>query len=287
MAKNMKGFPDDFLWGGATAANQIEGAYNTDGKGLSSADMVAFVPKEQRTGGHAIEITSGQIERILAGKVDARFPKRDGIDFYHRYKEDVALMKEIGLKAYRFSVSWPRVIPAGVGKINEKGLGFYDRLVDELLAQGIEPWITLFHWDYPYELFLRGGWLNPESPKWFAKYIEAVVKCLSDRVAHWITVNDIQCFIGLGFQAGEHAPGYRFDMTETLLAGHHSLLAHGRAVQVIREHARRQPIVGWSPAGSIFHPARQDVLVRGTWGNLGKERGMKYRNNGGRPYDAS
>jgi len=226
-------FRENFVWGAAAASYQIEGAWKEDGKGLSVWDMLTEQP--------------GRIYEGHTGRI--------ACDHYHRYKEDVGLMKEIGLKAYRFSVSWPRVLPTGTGKVNEKGLGFYDRLVDELLAQGIEPWVTLFHWDYPYDLFLRGGWLNPESPKWFAKYVEPVIKCLSDRVAHWITINDVQCFVGLGFQVGEHAPGHRFDMTETLLAGHHSLLGHGRAVQVIREHARKTPIIGWSPAGSIFHPA--------------------------------
>jgi beta-glucosidase len=235
-------FRKNFVWGAAAASYQIEGAWDEDGKGPSIWDM--FTRDPQR-------IWEGQSGNVTC-------------DHYHRYKEDVALMKEMGLKAYRLSVSWPRVIPSGVGKVNEKGLGFYDRLVDELLANGIEPWVTLFHWDYPYELFLRGGWLNSESPKWFAEYTKTIVDCLSDRVSHWMTLNDIQCFIGLGFQSGGHAPGHRFDLTETLLAGHHSLLAHGMAAEVIREYARSKPIIGWSPAGCVFHPvtdAPEDVAA--------------------------
>jgi beta-glucosidase len=184
---------------------------------------------------------------------------RVACDHYNRYREDVAIMREIGLKAYRFSVSWPRVIPAGTGKINTAGLDFYDRLVDELLKNGIEPWLTLFHWDFPYALFLRGGWLNPESPKWFAAYVKAVVDRLSDRVRYWITVNEPQAFIMLGHSQGQHAPGLRLDMEEALLAAHHSLLAHGRAVQVIRAAAKSRPLVGWSSAGSVYTPATNSV----------------------------
>ena len=161
-------------------------------------------------------------------------------DHYHRYKEDVSLMREIGVKAYRLSVSWPRVIPEGKGSINSLGLGFYDRLVDEMLAQDIQPWVTLFHWDYPYQLFLRGGWLNPDSPKWFADYVEAVIDKLSDRVTHWITLNEPQCFLHLGHSVGEHAPGLKLGVHEVLLATHHALLAHGFAVQTIRARAKSE-----------------------------------------------
>jgi len=226
-------FPEKFTWGAAASAYQTEGAWNSDGKGLSVWDMFT------RDGSHIWEGHSG----------------RDACDHYHRYQSDVALLKKIGLQAYRFSVSWTRVLPHGEGRANTKGLDFYDRLVDELLAAGIQPWVTLFHWDYPYELFLRGGWLNPESPEWFARYTTAVVKRLSDRVSHWITQSDPQCFIGLGYGTGEHAPGLKLDFPELLLAAHHSLLAHGRSVQAIRAAARTKALVGWAPSGTVFYPS--------------------------------
>ena len=178
-------FPETFTWGAAASAYQIEGAWDTDGKGPSVWDMFT------RDGSHIWEGHSG----------------REACEHYNSYKDDVALLKKIGLQAYRFSISWPRVLPQGDGKVNTKGLDFYDRLADELLAAGIQPWVTLFHWDYPYDLFLRGGWLNSESPEWFARYTTAVVKRLSDRVTNWITQSDPQCFIGLGHSTGEHAPG--------------------------------------------------------------------------------
>jgi len=178
-------------------------------------------------------------------------------DHYHRWKEDVGLMKDIGLMAYRFSVSWPRVMPAGKGAVNRKGLSFYDRLVDGLLDAGIQPWVTLFHWDYPYELYTRGGWLSPESPEWFADYARVVVDKLSDRVSHWMTLNEPACFIGLGLQTGSHAPGMVMDFPEVLRAVHHTLIAHGKAVQVIRANSRLKPVVGLAPCGRVTAPASE------------------------------
>lgn len=226
-------FPPNFTWGATTSAYQIEGAWDEDGKGLSIWDM--FTDQKGR-------IWEGNTGRIAC-------------DHYHRCEEDVALMAKIGLKAYRFSVSWPRIFPEGTGAVNSKGLDFYDRLVDELLKAQIKPWITLFHWDFPYALFLRGGWLNPASPAWFENFAATVVKRLSDRVQHWMTINEPQCYMGMGYLTGEHAPGLKLAMPEVLLAGHHCLLAHGRAVQAIREHARTAPNVGWAPAGMVYHPA--------------------------------
>ena len=154
------GFPKDFLWGAATAAYQIEGAAYEDGKGLSVWD--AFCRKENA------------IWNNHNGDV--------ACDHYHRFQEDVGLMQQIGLKAYRFSISWPRVLPTGTGQINPAGLDFYDKLVDELLAAGIQPFATLFHWDFPQDLYKRGGWLNPASSDWFAEYPRVVVERLGDRV---------------------------------------------------------------------------------------------------------
>jgi len=178
-------------------------------------------------------------------------------DHYHRYEEDVDLMAEIGLRAYRLSISWPRVLPEGVGTVNEPGIAFYDRLVDALLEKDIEPWITLFHWDYPYALFCRGGWLNPDSADWFADYAAVVVDRLSDRVSHWMTENEPQVYLGLGHQTGVHAPGLQLDLPEVLLASHHSLIAHGKAVQVIRARSKTAALIGAAPVGVAAIPASE------------------------------
>jgi beta-glucosidase len=176
-------------------------------------------------------------------------------DHYHRYREDVGLMRETGARAYRFSISWPRVIPDGTGAVNARGLDFYDRLVDEILSASIKPWATLFHWDYPYELFCRGGWLNRDSADWFADYTRVVVDRLSDRVHHWITLNEPQCFIGFGHATGTNAPGLKLGLAECLRAGHHVLLAHGKSVQVLRAHAKQPATIGWAPVGVTSVPA--------------------------------
>ena len=230
------GFPGGFVWGSATASYQIEGAADEDGKGPSVWDMMC------RKGG---TIWNGQSGAVAC-------------DHYHRYKEDVAHWKEIGLKGYRLSISWPRVIPAGVGAVNPKGLDFYDKLIDELLAANISPYLTLFHWDYPLELYYRGGWLNPDSPDWFADYTRVVVERLSDRVTHWMTLNEPQCFVGLGHRDGVHAPGDKLAFREILRMAHHVLLAHGKAVQTIRAHAKSEVKVGYAPVGTVKVPATED-----------------------------
>ena len=232
-------FSKNFTWGAAAAAYQIEGAWDADGKGESVWDMLT------RQKGRVWENHNGNV----------------ACDHYHRYKDDVRLMSEIGLHAYRLSVSWPRVMPEGTGRVNAVGLAFYDRLVDELLAHKIDPWVTLFHWDYPYDLFLRGGWLNPDSPQWFAEYTAVMVDKLSDRVTHWITLNEPQCFIGLGHLASvhEHAPSLKLGMREALIAAHHCLVAHGMSVQTIRARARKTPSIGWAPVGSVFYPATESA----------------------------
>lgn len=228
-------FPKGFVWGAASASYQVEGAAYEDGKGLSVWDMMCRRP--------------GKIWEGNAG--DA------ACDHYHRYQEDVSLMAQIGLMAYRFSVSWPRVLPEGTGEVNEAGLGFYDRLVDTLLENGVEPWVTLFHWDYPYALYRRGGWLNRDSADWFADYAAVIIDRLSDRVSHWMTQNEAQCFVGLGHQTGEHAPGLELGFRDVLLAAHHSLLAHGKAVQAIRVRAKVRPVIGAAPVGVIYVPATE------------------------------
>jgi len=228
-------FPEDFIWGAATASYQIEGAAHEDGRGLSVWDFFCR--------------QSGKIKGGDSGDI--------ACDHYHRYREDIKLMSEIGLQAYRLSVSWSRVLPQGTGKVNSKGLDFYKNLVDTLLENHIQPWITLFHWDYPYDLYCKGGWLNRDSIGWFADYTSTMVKALSDRVSHWITQNEPQCFIGLGHQGGEHAPGLKLELKDVLLAAHHSLLAHGSSVQVIRAQAKMKATVGIAPVGITHIPVSE------------------------------
>ena len=233
-------FPKGFVWGAATSAYQIEGGARADGRGASVWDQ--FCTAE------------GAIKGGEAGDT--------ACDHYRRYESDVGLMKSMGLKAYRFSISWPRVMPEGTGAVNPEGMSFYDRLVDRLLEAGIEPWATLFHWDLPLELHRRGGWLNPDSPRWFEEYAGRMVDLLSDRVTHWMTINEPQIFVGLGYGTGVHAPGQKLVFAEQLLIGHRSLLAHGRAVRVIRARAKRLAQVGWAPVGRVGIPitdSRADV----------------------------
>ena len=231
------GFPRDFVWGAAAASYQIEGGAYDDGKGLSVWDTMCRWP------GKVWEGDTGDV----------------ACDHYHRYEEDVRLMAEIGLRAYRFSISWPRVIPEGTGAVNEQGLAFYDRLVDSLLEAGVQPWATLFHWDYPHALYCRGGWLNRDSADWFADYAGVIVDRLSDRVSHWMTQNEPQVYLGLGHQTGEHAPGLKLPFADVLLATHHSLMAHGKAVQVIRARSRTKPTVGVVPVGVVNMPATDNA----------------------------
>jgi len=225
-------FPSDFVWGAAAAAYQIEGAAREDGRGFSVWDM-------------------------LCRKSGAIFAGHNGdtaCDHYHRWREDVQIMKDLGLKAYRLSIAWPRVLPEGTGSANEAGLAFYDQLIDALLESGITPFVTLFHWDYPYELYCRGGWLNRDSPQWFAEYATLLAKRLGDRVRHWMTLNEPQCFLHLGHHEGVQAPGLKLAWMDVLRATHHALLAHGRAVQALREHCREQPLIGWAPVGEVCYP---------------------------------
>ncbi|SCP94851.1 GH1 family beta-glucosidase [Anaerobium acetethylicum] len=225
-------FDKDFLWGAASAAHQIEGGFRDDGKGLGIWDYF-----EQQKG----HIKHGETADVSC-------------DHYHRFREDVALMKQIGLKSYRFSISWPRVMPHGTGKVNEKGLQFYSDLVDELLAAGIKPMVTLYHWNLPYELHEKGGWRNPEIPSWFEAYTKAVVERLSDRVEYWMTFNEPQLFVGGGYLGGFHAP-FELNDTKTMLEiSKHVFLAHGKAVSVIRQMAKRPSLVGLAPTGPVYLP---------------------------------
>ena len=223
-------FREDFKWGAATASYQIEGAAYEDGRGLSIWDV--FCRDGKTFKGHNGDTAC---------------------DHYHRYKGDVALMKKIGLKAYRFSVAWPRVIPNGTGMVNRKGLKFYISLLDKLNAAGIEPHITLYHWDLPYELQKKGGWLNRDIVKAYADYVRVVVKAFGDRAKNYITFNEPQCAVVLGYRFGEHAPGWKLSKNETWIAAHNMLLAHGEAVKIIREHSAAK--VGFAPLSDLHYPA--------------------------------
>ncbi|HEY0068472.1 MAG TPA: GH1 family beta-glucosidase [Chloroflexia bacterium] len=207
-------FPPGFVWGAATAAYQIEGAWNEDGKGESIWDRFSHTP----------------------GKVHGGDTGDIACNHYYRYRDDIALMKQLGLQAYRFSVSWPRVIPEGRGKVNPAGLDFYDRLVDELLSTGIQPFLTLYHWDLPQALQDTGGWDNRDTTGYFADYAALMAKRLGDRVQRWTTFNEPYVSAFVGNLSGEHAPGFT-DRALAFRVTHHLLVAHGLAVQAIRSSA--------------------------------------------------
>jgi len=206
-----------FLLGAATSAYQIEGATQEDGRGPSIWDTFAQRP------GAILDGSSGE----------------PACDHYHRFPEDIRLMRELGLKAYRFSVAWPRILPEGRGRINPKGLAFYDRLVDGLLEAGIVPFLTLYHWDLPQALEDQGGWRNRETAFAFAEYAEVVGRALADRVPFFATLNEPWCSAFLGHLTGEHAPGLR-SLEAALSAAHHLLLGHGLAVEALRKAGARQ-----------------------------------------------
>lgn len=226
-----KGFCKDFLWGAASAAHQIEGAYLEDGKGMGIWDTF-----EQETG-YIIRNENGNV----------------ACDHYHRYREDVAIMKELGLKSYRFSVSWPRVMPEGYGTVNEKGLQFYIDLVNELTEAGIEPMVTLFHWNLPTAIYELGGWENPQVVDWFEQYTDVVTTALGKKVKYWMTFNEPQLFIGAGLNAGVFAP-FEKKSTEALMRiSKNVYLAHGKAVRIIRKNCQNS-VVGMAPTGEIVIP---------------------------------
>jgi beta-glucosidase len=204
-------FPSDFVWGTATAAYQIEGAVHEGGRGASIWDAFSRRP------GAIADSTTGDV----------------AVDHFHRYREDIELMKGLGTGAYRFSIAWPRIQPSGRGAINREGVDFYRRLADGLLEQGITPWATLYHWDLPQELEDADGWMNKDTADRFAEYAGATVDALGDLVSNWITLNEPWCSSFLGYASGEHAPGRQLG-TDAARAAHHLLLAHGRGLAAIR-----------------------------------------------------
>ncbi len=236
-------FPDDFVWGVATSAYQIEGAWNEDGRGESIWDRFVHTP--------------GNIKNGATGDV--------ACDHYHRWPEDVAIMRSLGIQRYRFSISWPRILPEGRGPINQKGLDHYSRLVDGLLEADIEPFLTLFHWELPMPLQDAGGWPERETAVAFAELAEVVSRHLGDRVQYWITHNEPWCTSMLSHQLGIHAPGW-CDWPAALASAHTLLLSHGLAIQRIRAHVANaevgialnfEPAVPASPSPADYHAARR------------------------------
>ncbi len=239
-------FPKNFVWGVATAAPQIEGAATIDGKGESIWDRFARQP----------------------GAVINSHTPAIACDHYYRYRADFALMRKLGIRHHRFSLAWPRIFPEGRGPINQRGLDFYRRLVDSMLAHDITPWVTLYHWDLPQALEDEGGWRTRATVDAFAHYAAIAVRALGDRVKNWITVNEIPCFIGMGYGTGEHAPGARENAAVVAQAYHHALLAHGHAVRAVREHGGRNARVGLTHNPEIGLPVTEtprDTAAAQTW----------------------
>jgi beta-glucosidase len=232
----MQKFKDGFVWGTAASSYQIEGGAKDQGRGDSVWDMFCRQP----------------------GLVSDGSDGMTACDHLNRYQEDIDIMSDMGIHAYRLSVAWPRIFPDGKGKVNQQGLDYYDRIVDGLLAKGIDPWITLFHWDFPTALYDQGGWLNRDSADWFADYAELITDKFSDRVKNWFTLNEPQCFLGLGHHSAEHAPGLKMTFEKVLQASHHALLAHGKAVQAMRANAKQTLNIGAAPVGLVSYPTSDD-----------------------------
>lgn len=231
-------FPKGFVWGAATASYQIEGAWNEDGKGESIWDRFSHTPDCVQDG------DTGDV----------------ACDHYHRWREDVALMKDLGLKAYRFSIAWTRILPEGRGKVNQAGIDFYSNLVDALLEAKIEPWVTLYHWDLPQALQDKGGWAARETADAFVEYTDVVTRALGDRVKNWITFNEPWVSAFIGYRDGRHAPGHT-SQDEAVAVTHHLLLAHGKAVPVIRANCANAN-VGITLNYSPQEPASQSIADR-------------------------
>lgn len=218
-------FPDGFIWGAATASYQIEGAVREDGRGPSIWDTFSRTP--------------GRVYSGHTGDV--------ACDHYHRYVEDVAMMADLGLGSYRYSVAWPRIQPDGTGPVNTRGLDFYDRLTDELIGKGIDPVVTLYHWDLPQTLQDRGGWTVRETAEAFAEYAAIVHARLGDRVRTWTTLNEPWCSAYLGYGSGRHAPGVQ-DPAAAFQAVHHLLLGHGLAARALRSAGAQSVSITLNPA---------------------------------------
>ncbi len=227
-------FPKGFVWGAATAAYQVEGAAAEGGKGPSIWDQ--FVHEE--------------------GKIFGGHTGDQACDHFHRFREDVRLMASLGVQGYRFSLSWPRILPQGRGAVNQAGVDFYQRLLDALLEANIRPFVTLFHWDYPVALSACGGWENPDSPQWFADYADLCARHFGDKVKDFITLNEPQIFLGHGYVNGVHAPGLRLTPDRTVPMAHRILLAHGLAAAALRS-ACPDARVGFAPCANPRIPVTE------------------------------
>ena len=225
-------FPKNFVWGAASASYQIEGGIQEGGRGESIWDRFSHTP--------------GKIRNGDTGDLAA--------DSFHRWQEDVELVKAMGLTAYRFSIAWPRIAPCGDPEWNQSGFAYYDRIVDALLTAGVQPWVTLYHWDLPQALQEKGGWQNAETARSFGIYVRKVAEHFKGRVKHWFTINEPQCFIGLGYGSGEHAPGLRLRTGDQLLCWENMLLGHTLAVQALRETDGGN-LVGLASCGAVCYPA--------------------------------
>ncbi|MBM7650411.1 6-phospho-beta-glucosidase [Bacillus ectoiniformans] len=221
--------PKDFIFGAASASYQVEGAWNEDGKGVSNWDVFSKIPGKTFGG------TNGDV----------------AIDHYHRYKEDIALMAEMGLESYRFSIAWTRIHPDGTSKVNQKGIEFYNNVIDECLKYGIIPFVTLYHWDLPQTLEEAGGWRNPKTVDAFVTFAETCFKAFGDRVRNWITFNETVIFCSLGYLTGAHPPGIEGDVKSYFQATHHVFVAHARAVELFKQ-AKYEGEIGIT---HVFNPA--------------------------------
>lgn len=229
-------FPKDFIWGVSSSSYQIEGAVDEDGRGESIWDRFSHTP--------------GKVARGENGDV--------ACDHYHRWRDDVALMVDLGIKAYRFSIAWPRILPDGTGSVNEKGLDFYSRLVDHLLENNITPYVNFYHWDLPQKLEDNGGWRSRETSKAYMKYVGVVVKRLSDRVKHWMTLNEPICSSYLGYMHGIHAPGAKEPMKVVNAVVHNLMLAHGLGIQTIKSITGNTSKVGIAHNPYVATPLSDD-----------------------------
>jgi len=228
----MVDFPKDFLWGAASASYQIEGGVKEDGRGESIWDVFSHTPGKIRNG------DTGDV----------------ACDSYHRWREDVQLVKDLGLGAYRFSIAWPRIAPNGDANWNQSGFDYYDCVVDALLEAGIQPWVTLYHWDLPQVLQRKGGWQNEAVVQSYAAYAEETAHHFKGRVTHWFTFNEPQCFIGLGYGSGGHAPGLRLDPDSLEACWENFRRAHALAVEAIHG-VDGANLVGLASTGEVYYPA--------------------------------
>ncbi len=224
-------FDKDFVWGVASSAYQVEGTDPEDGRGMTVWD--AFI-KEGKTYEHQNADVS--------------------CDHMHRYKEDYALMRNLGIRAYRFSLNWARILPNGTGEVNQKAIQLYRDMIVSMKKNGIEPYITLFHWEFPQKLMEQGGWLNPDVVNWFGEYAKVVAEAFSDLCTNYITINEPQCVVGLGHLSGVHAPGLKLSIKETFQVAHNLMKAHGRAVISLRKYAKQPIRVGYAPTGGVAYP---------------------------------